>query len=92
MAINPVFEVDFQNWQESVDKILSAADFAEIIAGSGKETVLIKPNLVSNDPPPITTPVQLVAAIIIGLRKIIPDVKIKVGEGTGIKELGYALD
>ena len=82
----PVFEIVFEDWQSSVDKLLVGADFSGIFAESEKQKILLKPNLVSSDPPPITTPVQLIEAIIIGIRKISPEIELVIGEGTGIKE------
>ena len=78
--------VDFKNWQESVAELLDSANFAEILAASGKKTVLLKPNLVSTDPPPITTPVELVASVADYIRNNSPEVEVVVGEGCGIIE------
>ena len=63
-----------------------------------KRQILIKPNLVENLKPPITTPVGLVEAIIDFLQTRNKGLKIIVGEGTGsrdyatshpFRELGY---
>ena len=62
-------------------------DKANLLAAIGeKQQVLIKPNLVENLKPPITTPVQLVEAIVCYLQKNRPDLSIVIGEGTGSRE------
>ena len=43
---------------------------------------IIKPNLVSDYPPPITTPVDIVEATILALRELSPGARIIIGEGT----------
>mgnify|MGYP002628921785 FL=1 len=47
------------------------------------QTVLIKPNLVEALPPPITTPVDLIAELIHYLHQRLPKLRILIGEGTG---------
>ena len=47
------------------------------------DRILIKPNLVSTQPPPVTTPVALVEALIAALRELVPRCRITVAEGTG---------
>lgn len=84
------------DWSTGTTKLLSAAGIRDGIDVAG--TVLIKPNLVEALDPPITTPVELVEAIIDYLRLELPRVRIIVGEGTGstsydtfhcFDELGY---
>lgn len=91
-----VFVCDFTDWQESVYRLL---DKAGLLAAIGKKKqVLIKPNLVENLKPPITTPVGLIEAIVNYLQARDKDLKIIIGEGTGaraydtwhpFRELGY---
>lgn len=50
------------------------------------QTVLIKPNLVEALAPPITTPVEFVAAIIDYLKLHLPQCPVVVGEGSGAVE------
>lgn len=92
-----VFCISYESWNESVLKILDAAKLSENIPEN--KTVLIKPNLVEPLQPPITTPVQMVAAIVDYLQDKRPELEIVVGEGTGamqhdtqyvFEELGYA--
>lgn len=86
MSEAKVFEVVFSDWEESVRKLLDAVKFAEIFQDSGKDFILIKPNLVSTAPPPITTPVYLPAAVVAYLKETLPGIRLVIGEGTGMKE------
>lgn len=79
-----VFERRFTNWHESVSPLLDASGLLERLGSA--ETVLIKPNLVKNLPPPATTPVALVAEIVFFLRRARPRLQIIIGEGTGSRE------
>ena len=96
MKQNKVYVCDFIKWRESVISLLDKAELIKVI-GNARQ-VLIKPNLVENFKPPITTPVQLVEEIIRYLHKKAPKVTVIVGEGTGARdydtfhpydELGY---
>lgn len=91
-----VFVCDFTDWRESVWRLLDQADLPAAIGA--KRQVLIKPNLVENLKPPITTPVGLVEAIVNYLQAKDGGLKIIIGEGTGsrdydtflpFRELGY---
>ncbi len=48
---------------------------------------LIKPNLVSDYPPPVTTPTDVVEAVIDAIRQLAPSSRIVIGEGTASAEL-----
>ena len=80
----------FVSWQESLKPLLSASGLADCLPGP-TATILIKPNLVEALPPPITTPVPLVAALIVWLREHTP-ARIIIGEGSGAMdyETGHA--
>lgn len=87
----------FESWSKSVFKLLDTADFLTYLAG--KQKILIKPNLVEAIKPPVTTPVELVEALIDYIHDKEPQAQIVIGEGTGateydtwhpFKELGYA--
>jgi uncharacterized protein (DUF362 family) len=91
-----VFIRDFTDWRDSVRSLLDRADLLTAIGA--KRQVLIKPNLVENFPPPITTPVGLVEAIVKYLQERDRGLRIIIGEGTGsrdydtfhpFRELGY---
>lgn len=61
MNNTPLGIVDFCNYEKSVPALMELLGAARVL---GKQKrVVIKPNLVNTSPPPITTPVQLVAAI-----------------------------
>ncbi len=77
----PLFVTGFSGWAESVPKLLNAAGFAFVVPND--RPVLLKPNLVNAEKPPITTPVELVAEIAGYLREHRPEVTIIVGEGCG---------
>lgn len=87
----------FSTWRQSVSQLLDGAGLTALLAGRG--SVLLKPNLVEVFPPPITTPVELIAAIIDFLREFDPGLDIIVAEGSGalayetghtFKALGYS--
>lgn len=89
-----VYTANFKSWSETVPLLLDSANFAEKFQNSGKNQVLLKPNLVNSDPPPITTPVELIQTIIDFIRKNFPSVEIAVGDGCGMKdyETDYVFD
>lgn len=91
-----VYTCEFTDWRESVFRLLAKAGLLAAIGG--KRQVILKPNLVENFKPPITTPVHLVEAIVNYLQDQDLDLKIIIGEGTGsrdydtffpFRELGY---
>ena len=51
-----------------------------------RNRILLKPNLVTDSPPPVTTPVELVCAVVRFLRKRLPEKEIIIGEGCGASE------
>lgn len=79
-----VHTVPFASWEESPGPLLTASGLADHLPGPGG-TILIKPNLVEALPPPITTPVGLVAALIAWLREHTA-ARIVIGEGSGAME------
>jgi uncharacterized protein (DUF362 family) len=92
-----VYVRTFANWSEAVAPLLRQSGLLERLGSSA--TILIKPNLVENFLPPITTPVELVEEIAGFLRRQRPKLRIIVGEGTGarnydtfhpFRELGYS--
>ncbi len=74
----------FTSWDESVPRLLQSTNLLELI--SQHHTILIKPNLVENIPPPVTTPVELVEAVIDYLQEHAPEKKLIIAEGIGAKE------
>ena len=85
----------FAGYDVSLPPLLEAAGLRQALAGARR--ILIKPNLVQTDPPPITTPVEHIAVLIDYIREF-SDLPITVGDGTGslyhetdrcFEELGY---
>jgi uncharacterized protein (DUF362 family) len=76
-----VYTTCFVSWQKSLGPLLTASGLAHLLPGP-ERAILIKPNLVEALPPPITTPVALVAALIAWLRKH-TTARIIIGEGSG---------
>ncbi len=81
--------------RKNLERLLDASGLGEQVQAT--ETVLIKPNLVNVLPPPITTPVELIAHLIDYLQAITA-AEIIIGEGTAsarhdtfhvFTELGY---
>ena len=90
-----VYTTFFTSWQASLPPLLDKADLIEQIPVD--QTILIKPNLVENLQPPITTPVALVATLVDYLQQRIENTII-IGEGSGaldyetwypFEQLGY---
>ena len=94
-SIGKVYTTPFISWQDSLPPLLDRTGLVERIPGD--QTILIKPNLVENLQPPITTPVALVAALVDYLQARTTN-RIVVGEGCGaldyetwhpLEQLGY---
>jgi len=81
-----VHTVEFKSWGASVAEVLDAAGFLDVFSASGKDFVLLKPNLVSDQPPPVTTHIEILAAVVDYLRERAPDVRVVIAEGTGMKD------
>jgi len=77
-------EIEFVSYAESVPKVLDAVGAAEALRR--QSAVLIKPNLITASPPPITTPAECVAAVIEYVRSC-SKAAIVVGEGCGDSSL-----
>ena len=93
----PVYTCNFRNWQQNIPRLLQAAGLIEKLPS--QKPVLIKPNLVESIAPPITTPVELIAALIDYIQTRSPETRIIIGEGCGslsydtshcFSELGYS--
>ena len=79
-----IAEIRFESWKKSVPELLNKSEFRVCLEKSEASRILLKPNLVSTDPPPITTPVELVESIIDYLQQNFSDKQIVVGEGCGM--------
>ena len=76
-----VYTSSFTSWQESVPRLLNAAGLGNRLATEKK--IIIKPNLVEPHKPPITTPVELVAALVAHIHASFPSLEIIIAEGCG---------
>lgn len=74
----------FTDFSESVPKALQAVIDTSLL--SRQSILLIKPNLVNNQPPPITVPVECVEALVVALQEI-TSTRIIIGEGAGDRNL-----
>lgn len=88
-------EIEFTNYKECIDSALSGLKALEILAS--QKTILIKPNLVNESPPPVTTPADICRATAQWLREN-TNAEIILAEGSGslqmdtlqvFEELGY---
>ncbi len=75
-----VYTTTFSTWSQ-VETLLSAAGLPQALSRAGQ--VLIKPNLVADQPPPMTTPAALVAEIVRTLQAVRPGLAIIVADGCG---------
>jgi len=96
MNKTPLGIVDFCSYEESVPALMGLLGAAQTLGE--QKRVVIKPNLVNTSPPPITTPVQLVAAIA-DYVKSVSNAEIVIAEGCGaplynthrpFRKLGYS--
>lgn len=71
------------DWVGEVARLLDRAGLTGAL--KGQRRILLKPNLVKASPPPITTPVELVAALVDYLQAAVPKVKLIIAEGCGAK-------
>ncbi|MDZ7640874.1 MAG: DUF362 domain-containing protein [Desulfurivibrio sp.] len=69
------------DWSAGVAELLAPTGLAAAVAGQRR--LILKPNLVEAAPPPITTPVELVAAVVAYLRLHAPQAAITIAEGCG---------
>jgi len=75
---------DFITYQDSVPDLLASLELEKHLPQTG--TILIKPNLINDSPPPITTPVACCREIIIYLRSH-TNARIVIAEGCGQPEV-----
>lgn len=90
-----IYTTSLISWQDSLEPLLDRTGLVEQIPDH--QTILIKPNLVENLQPPVTTPVALVASLVDYLQKRTANTII-IGEGSGalnyetwhpFEQLGY---
>lgn len=91
-----VAEIQFTTFAESVKKALDAIGACEVLAD--QTDILIKPNLLGPQPPPVTTPIECCDAVLEYVRGC-SDANVVLGDGCGdpnmdthevFVELGYA--
>ena len=94
MVRNRVKEVEFTDYETSIGELLDGLDLGSAL--SGKEKIIIKPNLLDLAPHPCTTDPDCVEAIIKYIRKSCAGSRILVIEGSGgcstkeaFRTLGY---
>ncbi len=73
--------VEFVSYKETITRALDQIGARETVAAQKK--ILIKPNLINSSPPPVTTPVECIGAVIEYVRSCTKDAEIIVGEGCG---------
>lgn len=92
----PVSEIQFTTFAESVKQALDALGACDVLADQTE--ILIKPNLLGPQPPPVTTPIECCDAVLEYIRDC-SDAKVVLGDGCGdphmdthevFVELGYA--
>ncbi len=76
-----VYTTVITSWQEVLPPLLDSAGLLEGI--DSKRPILIKPNLVEPQNPPITTHVGLIEVLIDYLQEHLPEQRLIIGEGTG---------
>jgi len=76
----PIGIVDFCSYEKSVPAIMELIGATQVLGE--QKRVVIKPNLVNTSPPPITTPVQLVGAIVEYVKSV-SNAEIVIAEGCG---------
>jgi uncharacterized protein (DUF362 family) len=88
--------IEFETYAESAKAALEASDFASHIKEASK--VIIKPNIIEDVRPPLTTDVRCIEAIIKFIKERFSDKNIVIAEGSGgcstskaYKVLGYEL-
>jgi uncharacterized protein (DUF362 family) len=72
--------VEFESYEASVQEALDRVGAADVLAK--QSAVLVKPNLINADPPPVTTPAACVAAVVDYVRSC-SEAEVVVGEGCG---------
>jgi len=80
----------FISYERSVPEALEKAGLASLLPPAGR--VLIKPNLLQDAPPPVTTHVECVEALVRFIRENSPSVEIVVAEGSGGCDTWKAFD
>ncbi|MCU0822728.1 MAG: DUF362 domain-containing protein [Spirochaetes bacterium] len=83
--MNKISIIKYSSYKKSVAGALGAIDAGFIL--SDKKAILIKPNLINSSPPPVTTPVECVEAIVLYIRSH-SKAEIVIAEGSGAMNCG----
>ena len=78
--MSTLYTTGFVDWSQ-IGLLLSTAGLAQALEQVSH--VLIKPNLVADQPPPMTTPVELVTEVVKFIQRLRPDLEIVVADGCG---------
>lgn len=78
-----LLKIKFESYAESVPELLEKLGAAEAL--SGRSRVLVKPNLVNDSPPPVTTPVECCEAVVEYVRRC-SSARVVIAEGCGAAE------
>lgn len=79
--MSKVAKIKFVNYQASINKALDLIGAARTLPESG--LIIFKPNLTNADPPPVTTPVQIVEAVYHYCKKYSPNAQFAIADGCG---------
>lgn len=79
--MSEVAQVKFTDYNQSVTKALDLIGAADKLPKKG--SVILKPNLTTNSPPPVTTPVRIVEAVYHYCKKYSPNAQFAIADGCG---------
>lgn len=79
-----VWQTSSADIELAVEKLLNEAELSKAL--KEYEIIILKPNLVEASKPPITTPVELIAAIVNWLERNCSHLQIIIAEGNGVPE------
>ena len=78
---SPVYATPLTTWNQSVALLLEESSLVDKLRD--QERVIVKPNLVEALAPPVTTPVDLVGAIVSYIQTNVTDIEVIVADGSG---------
>jgi uncharacterized protein (DUF362 family) len=88
--MSKVAKVKFIDYNQSVAKALDLTGAGQKLPKNG--LIILKPNLTNSDPPPVTTPVEIVEAVYLYCKSCRPAAEIAIGEGCGKGDTGKVFD
>ncbi len=87
MKKHACIKTPFDSYAASVPVLMDELNAGEVLAG--QRQILVKPNLVNDSPPPVTTPVECCEAIVAYIRRH-SDARIVIAEGCGAADYDTA--